>query len=336
MLGGSQPPVIITRTPLRVSFAGGGTDLPSFYRAHGGGTVVSAALDRYIYVLVNEKFDRDIRVSYSRAAEYVQKVDDVRHPAVREAMKMTGVTEAVEIVTVSDIPAEGTGLGSSSTFAVGLLNALWAFQGQLKGPQELAEAACELEIERLGERIGKQDQYAAAYGGIAQYDFRPDDTVAVHPLPLSRTERGRLESYFSLYFTGGTRSASTILQEQDRRTTAGTNVASLEQLRELAEATKRSLLAGDYAQVGTILDRSWALKKGVSDGITNPVLDGMYDRAMAAGALGAKVTGAGGGGFLLVAAPPEKSLQVEHALSGHRRLPVHIASEGSRIVYIGR
>ena len=326
--------MIITRTPLRVSFAGGGTDLPSYYRAHGGGSVVSAAIDRYIYVLVNEKFDQDIRVSYSRAAEYVSSVDDIKHPAVREALRRTGISGKVEIVTISDIPAEGTGIGSSSSFAVGILNALWAFQGQLKGPAELAEAACELEIEGLKETIGKQDQYAAAFGGLHQYEFRPDDSVGVHALPLSREERERFERHFGLYYTGVTRSAGKVLVEQDRRT--GENLRALERMRALSGETREAILGRDFSRVGTLLDEGWELKKGLANGITNPVLEEMYAKAKGAGALGGKVTGAGGGGFLLVAAPPEKSLQVQHALSGHRYLPVHISTEGSRIVFVGR
>lgn len=326
--------MIITRTPLRVSFVGGGTDLASYYRHHGGGSVVSAAIDRYVYVLVNEKFDDDIRVSYSRAAEYVSSVDAVQHPAVREAMRMTGVKGSVEIVTVSDIPAEGTGLGSSSAFAVGILNALWAFQGELRGAKELAEAACELEIDRLHETSGKQDQYAAAFGGLHQYEFREDDSVGVHALPLSREEREHFSQHFSLFYTGTTRSANTILSEQARRTDE--NLEAYRRMRELSDETRKAILARDFPKVGALMDEGWNLKKGLSRGITNPTLDSMYASAKGAGAWGAKVTGAGGGGFLLVAAPPEKSLQVEHALSGHRHLPVHISTEGSRIIFVGR
>lgn len=296
--------------------------------------MVSAAIDRYVYVLVNEKFDKDIRVSYSRHAEYVSKVDDIQHPAVREAMRMTGVDGSVEIVTISDIPAEGTGLGSSSSFAVGILNALWAFQGELKGAKDLAEAACELEIDRLKETAGKQDQYAAAFGGLHQYEFRPDDSVGVHALPLSREERERFERCFGLYFTGLTRSATAILKEQVRRTDE--KVENYRKMRELSEATKRAIMARDFAEVGRLMDLGWELKKTLSEGITNPALDAMYASAKGAGAWGGKVTGAGGGGFLLVAAPPEKSLQVEHALTGHRHLPVHFSTEGSRIVFVGR
>ncbi len=326
--------MIISRTPLRVSFAGGGTDLASYYRSHGGGEVVSAALDRYVYVLVNEKFDRDIRVSYSKTAEYVQHVDQVSHPMVREAMRATGVTEAVEIVTVSDIPAEGTGIGSSSSFAVGILNALWAFQGKLQGPRELAEEACHIEIDQLHEPAGKQDQYAAAYGGLRHYTFLPDDHVSVEPLPLSRAELERFESYLTLYYTGTTRRAGTILEEQNRRHQE--NAPALGELRQLATRTREAILRGDYEGMGRLLHEGWQLKKTLSTGISNPLIEGMYEKARAAGALGGKVTGAGGGGFLLIAAPPEKSPQVAEALSQFRRVPVKVSPEGSRIVFVGR
>ncbi len=326
--------MIISRTPLRVSLAGGGTDLASYYRTRGGGEVVSAALDRYVYVLVNEKFDQDIRVSYSRTAEYVRRVEDVNHPMVREAMRTTGVTEAVEIVTVSDIPAEGTGLGSSSSFAVGILNALWAFRGQLKSPRELAEEACRIEIEHLGEPSGKQDQYAAAFGGLRHYTFLPDDSVSVEPLPLSRAETERFEGYLSLYYTGTTRRSGQILGEQNRR--SNENVPALDRLRDLAGRTREAILAGDYEGVGRLLEEGWELKKTLSSGISNGAIDTMYSKAREAGALGGKVTGAGGGGFLLVVAPPGKSPQVAEALSGHRHLPVRISNEGSRIVFVGR
>jgi D-glycero-alpha-D-manno-heptose-7-phosphate kinase len=326
--------MIISRTPLRISFAGGGTDLPSYYRQYGGGEVVSAAIDRYIYVLVNEKFDEDIRVSYSRTAEYVSRVEDVRHPMVREAMRASGVTKAVEIVTISDIPAEGTGLGSSSSFAVGILNALYAFRGELRSPRELAEEACHIEIDVLGEPIGKQDQYAAAFGGVQHYIFRPDDGVDVHPLPLAREDRERLSSYLSLYYSGLTRSAGSILQEQNRRTS--NNRENLEAMKELARQTRDAILARDFERLGALLHEGWERKKRLSQGVTNPVLDDLYRRAREAGALGGKVTGAGGGGFLLIAAPPQRAPDIERAMSPIKRVPVRITTEGSRIIFVGR
>lgn len=323
--------MIISRTPLRVSFAGGGTDIASYYRSHGGGAVTSAAIDQYVYVVVNQKFDQDIRVSYSHIAEYVQHVDQVKHPMVREAMRATGVTDAVEIVTVSDIPAEGTGLGSSSSFAVGILNALWAFKGKAATAAELAEEACRLEIEVLHEPAGKQDQYAAAFGGLAYYQFHADERVTVEPIPLTEPDRALLESELSLYFTGTTRKAASILGEQGRRTDS--NLVALARMKEMAKETRDALMARDFARVGRLLDEGWALKKGLSSGISNDVIDEMHARAMAAGALGCKVTGAGGGGFLLVAAPPEASLQVGSALTGHRRVPVRLDLEGSKIIF---
>jgi D-glycero-alpha-D-manno-heptose-7-phosphate kinase len=326
--------MIISRTPLRVSFAGGGTDLPSYYRSHGGGAVLSAAIDKYVYVLINQKFDDDIRLSYSRTAEYVQNVDDVKHPMAREAMKATGVTKGVEIVTVSDIPAEGTGLGSSSSFAVGILNALHAYKGHLKSPKDLAEEACRIEIEVLGEPIGKQDQYAAAFGGLRYYEFHPDGNVSINPLPLSKDDMKDFASHFSLYYSGVTRSASNILSVQNKRTEE--NVEALARIKEMAGETRESILKGDYAQVGHLLEEGWRLKKTLSTGVSNPALDGIYEKARSAGALGGKVTGAGGGGFFLIAAPLDKGESVAKALGGLRRLKMNVSHEGSRIIFVER
>jgi D-glycero-alpha-D-manno-heptose-7-phosphate kinase len=326
--------MIISRTPLRVSFAGGGTDLPSYYRAHEGGAVLSAAIDRYVYVLINQKFDDDIRLSYSRTAEYVHDVNDVKHPMAREAMKATGVTKGVEIVTVSDIPAEGTGLGSSSSFAVGILNALHAYKGQLKGPRDLAEEACRIEMDVLGEPIGKQDQYAAAYGGLRYYEFHPDGNVSINPLPLSREDMRNFTSHFSLFYSGVTRSASNILSTQDKRTEE--NLVALSRIKEMAGDTRDAILKGDYSRVGHLLEEGWRLKKTLTAGISNPTLDQIYEKARNAGALGGKVTGAGGGGFFLIAAPPEKMEDVAASLGGLRRLKLNVSHEGSRIIFIER
>lgn len=326
--------MIISRTPLRVSFVGGGTDIPSYFRSHGGGAVLSAAVEHYIYVLVNPKFDRDIRLSYSRTAEYVQRVEDIKHPMIREALRATGVTEAVEIVTISDIPAEGTGLGSSSSFAVGILNALYAYKGTLKSPRELAEEACRIEIEVLGEPIGLQDQYAAAFGGLRYYEFQEDGHVSVEPIPLSKHELSAFSSHFALFYTGLTRSASKILSKQRDRTAE--NLAALARLKTMAGEAREAILRKDYPWLGEMLRESWELKKTLSDGISNEFIDGMYQRARAAGATGAKVAGAGGGGFLLVGYPPSKKDAVAHALSEFRRLNLHIATEGSRIIFVER
>ncbi|MCI4334336.1 MAG: GHMP kinase [Thermoplasmata archaeon] len=325
--------MIITRTPLRVSFAGGGTDLPSFYRKYGGGAVVSAAIDRYVHVLVNDKFDAAIRVAYSRT-EDVEVLDQLQHELVREAMRLAGVPGGIEVHTIADIPSEGTGLGSSSSVTVGLLNAFHAYRGTLKGPAELAEEACSIEIDILHGTLGKQDQYAAAFGGVQFFEFREDDTVRVAPIPLTTRDKERLASHLSLFYTGITRQAQGILKRQEAR--LGENRESLRRMRELAGPTRDAILAGNWVRLGELLDEGWQLKRGLSAGISTEEIDAAYARARAAGAWGGKITGAGGGGFLLLAHPPEQSAQVASALSPWRKVPVRFSAEGSRILFVGR
>ena len=325
--------MIITRTPLRISFAGGATDLPSFYRVHGGGAVTSAAIDRYIHVLVNPKFDRSIRVSYSRT-ENVDRLEDLQQGLVREAMRVTGLHEAIEVHTIADIPSEGTGLGSSSTLTVGLLNAFYAYRGILKEPAELAREACDIEIDRLGGILGKQDQYIAAFGGIQYFEFHPDDSVRVAPIPLATSDREALSNHLSLYYTGITRKAQPLLQRQSDRTAE--NLPALERMRELAREARDAIAHGDYGRLGSILDEGWALKRGLASGISSETIDAQYAAAKAAGAWGGKITGAGGGGFLLLVHPPERSHQIAQALAPMERLSVRITPEGSRILFVGR
>lgn len=325
--------MIITRTPLRISFAGGGTDLPSFYRNHGGGAVVSAAIDRFIHVLVNDKFDRSIRVAYSKT-ENVERVDDLQHELVREALRMTGLTDSLEIHSIADIPGEGTGLGSSSTFTVGLLNALYAHRGILRDPGELAEDACAIEIDRLHGTLGKQDQYIAAFGGLRYFEFHPDDTVRSTPVPLRRHERDAFANHLSLFYTGVTRKAQGILKAQDSRTEA--NRESLIALRTLAASVRDAIVHQDFERVGQLMDDGWTLKRSLTEGISNEEIDAIYERAKRAGAWGGKITGAGGGGFLVVVHPPERIAQIANALSPMRRLPVRFVPEGSRILFVGR
>lgn len=325
--------MIITQTPLRIGLAGGGTDLPSFYRVHQGGVVVNAAITKYIHVLVNEKFDRRIRIAYSRT-ENVDRVEEIQHALVREALRATDVDSGVEVHTIADIPSEGTGLGSSSSLTVGLLNALYAYRGILKDARELAEEACRIEIDRLGGTLGKQDQYIAALGGVQMLEFLPDDTVRSTPLPLSARDRLSLGEHIGLYFTGITRSAQGILIEQDHRTS--TNRSTLESMRDLARATAQAIIAGRWEEFGGLLDEGWRLKRGLTQGISNPAIDAAYASAKAAGAWGGKITGAGGGGFLVVVHPPERSHQIEQALMPMRRLPIRIDPVGSRILFVGR
>ena len=325
--------MIITRTPLRISFAGGGTDLPTFYRAYGGGAVTSAAIDRYIHVLVNDKFDRSIRVAYSRT-ENVDRLEELQHELVREALRAVDLSEAIEIHTIADVPGEGTGLGSSSTLTVGLLNALYAMRGTLRDPAELAEEACRIEIDRLGGSSGKQDQYIAAFGGVQYFEFRPDGSVRASPIPLSVADREALSDHVSLYYTGLTRKADGILKEQSSRTAS--NRDALLRMRELAGEARSALLARGWERLGAVLDEGWQLKRSLSSGISNEEIDRRYRAARDAGAWGGKITGAGGGGFLLLVHAPEQSRQIAAAVSPMRRFPVRITPEGSRILFVGR
>jgi D-glycero-alpha-D-manno-heptose-7-phosphate kinase len=325
--------VILTRTPLRISFAGGGTDLRTFYRTYDGGAVVTAAIDKYIHVLVNDKFDRSVRVAYSRT-ENVERVDQLQHELVREAMRLTGATEALEIHTIADIPGEGTGLGSSSSLTVGLLNALHGYKGRLRSAGTLAEEACRIELDILGSTPGKQDQYIAAFGGLQYLEFRADETVRAMPLPLGAADRDAFASSISLFYTGITRQARGILRTQDGRTEE--NRDALVRMRELAREARDAILGLDWPRVGALLDEGWALKRGLSSGISTGEIDRAYARAKAAGAWGGKLNGAGGGGFLMVLHPPERTAQVAQALQPWRRVPVRFSTEGSRFLFVDR
>jgi D-glycero-alpha-D-manno-heptose-7-phosphate kinase len=325
--------VILTRTPLRISFAGGGTDLRTFYSAYGGGATVSAAIDKYIHVLVNDKFDRSVRVAYSRT-ENVETYDQLQHELVREAMRLTGATEALEVHTIADIPGEGTGLGSSSTLTVGLLNAFHGYRGELRGAGTLAEEACRIELDVLGSTPGKQDQYIAAFGGIQYLEYRPDETVRATPIPLSHTDRDTFGRCISLFYTGITRQAKGLLRTQDGRTVE--NRDSLLRMRDLAGEARNAILARDWPRVGAILDEGWRLKRGLTAGVSTNAIDEAYARAKAAGAWGGKISGAGGGGFLMALHPPERSAQVAQALSPWERVAVRISPEGSRFLFVER
>jgi D-glycero-alpha-D-manno-heptose-7-phosphate kinase len=321
--------VIITQTPLRVGLVGGGTDLPGYYREHGG-RVLNAAIDKYIYVIVKQRFDDDIYVNYSRK-EIVSRVEDIEHELVREAMYMTGVRGGVEITTLADIPSAGSGLGSSSAVTVGLLHALFAYRGRQVTARELAERACTIEIDRCRKPIGKQDQYAAAYGGICDLRFGPGDRVDVDQITLSPQMRRLMSNELLLFFTGTTRSANTILSEQSANT--ADRLPQLAQLRDLAGEAADGLRDGDVETVGVAMNKSWEVKRTLASGVSNSQIDLAVEHALAAGATGAKVTGAGGGGFLLVVCALERQRAVRDALSHMRELPITIDPTGSRVVF---
>ena len=321
--------MIITQTPLRVGLVGGGTDLPDYYREHGG-RVLNCAIDKYIYVIVKQRFDEDIYVNYSQK-EIVSRVEQLNHELVREAMYMTGVRNGVEITVLADIPSAGSGLGSSSSVTVGLLHALWAYQGHHASAEELAEGACTIEIDRCGKKIGRQDQYIAALGGIRDIRFGPGDKVVADEVGISMAERRALQDHLMLFFTGATRSATTILAEQSAN--VGRSLEELDSLRDLAAGAADGLRRGSIDTVGEAMRDSWALKRKLASGVTNEGIDRAVNLALEAGATGAKVTGAGGGGFLLVLCPPENQAAVRESLSHMRELPVRLDRLGSRVVF---
>jgi D-glycero-alpha-D-manno-heptose-7-phosphate kinase len=320
--------MIITQTPLRIGLLGGGTDLPDYYREHGG-RVLNCAIDKYIYVIVKERFDDDIYVNYSKK-EIVSRVDDLEHELVREAMRMTGVTRGVEITTLADIPSAGSGLGSSSAVTVGLLHALFAYTGRQVSAEELARGACEIEIDRCGKPIGKQDQYIAAFGGIRDIRFGPGEDVVADELELTPAGRRALQHQIMLFYTGVTRSANTILAEQNANIAA--TQPQLHMLRDLASFAADRLRGGDVDAIGAAVREAWEAKRKLASGVSNERIDRAVSQALDAGAAGAKVTGAGGGGFLLVICPMEQQPAVRRSLAHMRELPVKLDRLGSRVV----
>ena len=321
--------MIISQTPLRISFVGGGTDLKSFYHKEDG-MVLSTAIDKYVYVIVKERFDDKIYINYS-IKEIVDDVSQIKHQLVREAMKKVGIDKGVEITTLADIPSEGSGLGSSSTVTVGLLNALYNYAGKQVTLEQIAREACEIEIDICRKPIGKQDQYIAAYGGLNRITFHPDESVSVDKLPLYNKDLILLGSRLLLFFTNKTRKADAILKKQKK--TTGNNRAVLRSMKDFVPKLERSLGRSKFTMLGKLLHENWILKKSLVGSISNPEIDEMYNKAMNAGALGGKICGAGGGGFLLMYVPKAKQDKVRGALSDYRELHFMLDSFGSRIIF---
>lgn len=321
--------MIVVQTPLRIGLVGGGTDFSDFYRDHGG-RVLSAAIDKYVYVIVKQRFDDDIYVNYSRK-EIVESVDDLEHELVREAMRMVGVERGVEITTLADIPSAGSGLGSSSAVTVGLLHALYTYQGRQVGSSELAERACAIEIDVCGKPIGRQDQYVAAFGGICDMHFGLGEQVRVERLRLDPPDRRALESELMLFYTGITRQADSILGEQTANIPG--RLPQLTRLRDLAAEAVDGLEGGDVSALGRALRESWAAKRQLAAGVSNEGIDGLVETALEAGASGAKIAGAGSGGFLLVVCPAEHQREVRSRLGHMRELPIRFEPMGSRVTF---
>ncbi len=325
--------MIITRSPLRITLGGGGTDLPSYYRQHGG-FLIAAAIDKYVYVTVMRPFTPGIFLKYSRL-EHVDHAEDVQHPIVREALGLTKNGAAqIEITTLADIPA-GTGLGSSGSFTTALLRALSAFHRKPMHPDELAERACDIEINRLKEPIGKQDQYIAAYGGVTSFAFHPDEGVDVRPVGVSREALFNLEDHLLLFFTGYSRSASAILADQQVKTAAADRdmVANLHYVKELGHRSLEALESGHLSRFGELMHEHWEHKKTRSGGMSNPQIDEWYELALKNGATGGKLVGAGGGGFLMFYAEDAARLRAAMGNAGLDEVRFRFDFEGTKVLF---
>lgn len=324
--------MIITRSPLRISLGGGGTDLPSYYREHSG-FVIAAAIDKYVYITLHHTFVQELIIKYSKM-ERVSSVDEVQHPLIREALRLAGVgAPYLEITSMADIPA-GTGLGSSGSFTTALLKALHTLKKNLIHPQELAEQACHIEIEILKEPIGKQDQYIAAYGGLTCFRFLPNDQVEAQPLRIDTDTLYNLEDNLLLFFTGYSRPASEVLREQDARSKRNDPemIANLHRVKDLGRESKTALEAGDLARFGALMNVHWEHKKQRAANMTTERIDHLYRLARDNGALGGKLIGAGGGGFLMFYADDKPRLRRAMREAGLQEVRFRFDFEGTRVL----
>ncbi len=316
-----------------MSFVGGGSDLPVFYRKFGG-AVVSSAINQFVYITVNRKFDEKIRVSYSKTEE-ARTVARIKHPLVREAMTMLGMDGGLEITSVADIPGRGSGLGSSSSFTVGLLHALHANAGRYASAEQLATEACQIEIARCGEPIGKQDQYAAAFGGFNFIQFHADDSVTVEPILCKRETLAAIQDQIIVFYTGITRSASDVLKHQQTAVASEKRKQTVMlKMVALAHDLRRELQHNQPGALGEMIHEGWMLKKSLTRGISTTAIDDWYARARKAGAIGGKLLGAGAGGFLMFLAPKEKHDAIARALTDLRRMDFRFEPQGSRIIFV--
>lgn len=326
--------MIISKTPLRMSFFGGGTDFKTYYEnsRFGYGSVISTALDMYVYITVNKRFDDKIRVIYY-GNELVDHVSDIKHDIIRNALQMMGIEKGIEIIYSADIPisSAGIGLSSSSALAVGVMNALHAYKGENVTAEQLAREACEIEINRIGQKIGIQDQYAVAYGGLRVYRFAADGNVCAEPVICKREYLHKLKENLMLFYTGKGRDSRKIMSEQSE--TIEEKMARLDQLVEAVERNYKNLCAGDIDQWGYELDQAWEIKKTFAVGVSNPEIDNMYASAKVAGALGGKILGAGGGGFMLLYVPKNKQNAVVEKLKYYRKVDFSFEPFGSHIIF---
>lgn len=326
--------MIISRTPLRISFAGGGSDMESFYTHHAG-AVVSTAINKYIYIAINNQFDGRIIVNYSKT-EIVKAIARIENNLVREGMKLTKTKGGIHITSIADIPSEGSGMGSSSAYIVGLLNALYAYQGKHTNAEELAKQACKIEIDILKKPVGKQDQYIAAYGGFNYMQFNKNGSVYVDPIICKPETKKHLENKLLIFYTGITRSADPILSKQNKLMKKGKDKKDImKKMVLLAKQLKDDLEHNNLSSFGEILHENWVLKKTMAEGISTPKIDKWYTLAREKGAIGGKLLGAGGGGFLLLYAKEKDHATIKNTLKDLKFVPFGFESQGSKIIFIG-
>jgi D-glycero-alpha-D-manno-heptose-7-phosphate kinase len=323
--------VIMSKTPLRMSFVGGGSDLPAYYRKEEG-AVLSTAIDKYLYVTVNQKFDGDIRLSYS-ITEDVSHVDQIHHPVVRNVLGLLNIDGGIEIASMADIPSRGSGLGSSSSYTVALLHALHAYKNSYISKHELGQLASHVEIELCGDPIGKQDQYAAAFGGLNLIRFHTDDSVSVDPIVCKPETVKKMEESILVFYTERTRSSSALLSQQSKNMAGSEKRKLMGGMVDLAYEMKVLLESDDLDAVGELLDKNWKLKCQMAAGITDTQIDEWYQKGMSAGAKGGKLLGAGNGGFMMFFAPVEKHPDIIKAMGVLREIPFSFDTNGSQIVF---
>lgn len=323
--------MIVARTPMRMSFVGGGSDLPSYYRQVGG-AVLSTSVDKYMYVTVNKKFDDDIRLSYS-TTENKCNVQQIEHPIVRHTLELLNIQGGIEITSISDIPSQGSGLGSSSAYTVALLHALYAYQGRAASKEELGRLSSHIEIDLCGDKIGKQDQYAAAFGGLNLIEFHEDDSVSVKPITCKADTVQKMQESIIVFYTGRTRSASTLLSQQSESMKQTSKRVLMSEMVSLVYDMQTLLHNDDVDSLGELLDKNWQLKRQITAGISDPQIDDWYRRGMLAGATGGKLLGAGNGGFMMFFAPREKHANIVMAMKGLRQVSFFFDNEGSQIVF---
>jgi D-glycero-alpha-D-manno-heptose-7-phosphate kinase len=321
--------MIIIQTPLRVSLFGGGTDFPSYFQEHGG-CVLTTAIDKYIFVTIKKRFDDKLRIGYTKT-ELVDSVDEINHELIREALRKTGITKGVEITTMGDIPDQGSGLGSSSTVTTGSLHAMYTYTRNPVLTEQLAQEACEIERDILGKPIGIQDQYIAAYGGLRFVEFNKSGKVTSQKLNITERTHHLLSDNLLLFFTGVTRKADNILAEQKQN--IRDRLSILNEMKEIAYIAREEIESGNVDAVGELLHQSWMLKKQLASQISNPALDNMYEVAIKAGALGGKISGAGGGGFLLLYCPNGSQEKVREALIDFQEYRFKLGQDGSKIIF---